>query len=55
MGLLFFCILVANYKNKETMDIDARDIAKITDNIKENYDRSISDAQKFKASIPCLH
>ena len=29
------------------MDIDARDIAKITDNIKENYDRSISDAQKF--------
>lgn len=46
---------MANYKNKETMDIDARDIAKITDNIKENYDRSISDAQKFKASIPCLH
>lgn len=29
------------------MDIDARDIAKITDNIKENYDRSISDAQKI--------
>ncbi len=29
------------------MDIDARDIVKITDNIKENYDRSISDAQKI--------
>lgn len=29
------------------MDIDARDIAKITNNIKENYDRSISDSQKI--------